>query len=142
MLAVCSDIVEAATAAVPEPSITKRVASVFRGFARPLMSVGGSTVGVGGVSTMTDQHFDKYEAQTQYKHQIFKDYFGPWCAILGTANRKLYYVDGFCGPGTYRDAQGQTHDGSPVIALRIADQNSARAATECLFTDRAHQLMR
>lgn len=84
----------------------------------------------------TRKHFEEYEGQTRYKHLILGDYLDAWVKILGSKFDRLAYVDGFCGPGTYYDDQGVGHDGSPVIALRVADRHSGRTRVECVFTDK------
>lgn len=86
---------------------------------------------------MTRKHFEDYEGQTRYKHLILGDYLDAWVKILGSKFDKLAYIDGFCGPGTYIDEQGVGHDGSPVLALRVADRHRARTKLECVFTDKS-----
>ena len=67
------------------------------------------------------------EPHTQAKHEILRYYLGAWFPIiatikpswfptLGTFKRRLLYVDGFAGPGEYKDGG----DGSPIIALNVA----------------------
>ena len=56
------------------------------------------------------------EPHTQAKHEILRYYLGAWFPILATAHRRLLYIDGFAGPGEYKDGE----DGSPIIALKVA----------------------
>ena len=83
---------------------------------------------------MSRQHFERYEGQTRFKHLILRDYFEVWVKILGKWHKKLVYIDGFCGPGTYYD-HGQPIDGSPVIAIKIAEKHRATTGVYCIFTD-------
>lgn len=66
------------------------------------------------------QHFEDYRAQTRVKHEILAAYLEPYFRIVGTANAKLIYLDGFAGPGAYQKADtGETIDGSPLRALKL-----------------------
>ncbi|NQT33667.1 three-Cys-motif partner protein TcmP, partial [bacterium] len=53
---------------------------------------------------------------TKAKHEILRRYLGAWFAILNKYNHRIIYLDGFCGPGRYKDGE----PGSPVIALEVA----------------------
>ena len=59
------------------------------------------------------------EPHTIAKHDILRRYLGAWFAILSTANDKLIFIDGFCGPGRYKGGE----DGSPIIALDVASSH-------------------
>ena len=59
---------------------------------------------------------------SRLKHRILAHYLAPWAAILGSAHPRLRYVDCFAGGGRYVDERGEPLDGSPVIALRTAQQ--------------------
>jgi three-Cys-motif partner protein len=54
--------------------------------------------------------------QTQIKHAILEDYLWAWIKILGKKRALLYYIDGFAGPGQYKE-KGEIKPGSPVIAI-------------------------
>ena len=84
---------------------------------------------------MSEDHFKIYRKHTAIKHSILKDYLGAWVPILGSWNKKIAYIDGFCGPGYYTH-KGKTFDGSPVIALKIADDFSDKVEVECIFIDK------
>lgn len=57
--------------------------------------------------------------QTQIKHSILKDYLWAWIKILGKRRPLLYYIDGFAGPGQYKEKQTEEiKSGSPVIAIK------------------------
>ena len=53
---------------------------------------------------------------TKAKHEILRHYLGAWFPILASMHLRLLYVDGFAGPGEYKDGE----DGSPIIALKVA----------------------
>jgi len=56
--------------------------------------------------------------QTEIKHIILEKYLWAWLRILSKRRPLLYYVDGFAGPGRYRDeSTGEIKPGSPVIAI-------------------------
>lgn len=83
---------------------------------------------------MAKDHFEDYREHTAIKHAILKDYLSTWVIILGSWQRKIVYIDGFCGPGSYKRGD-QIFDGSPIIALRIAEEFSDRVDVFCLFID-------
>lgn len=66
---------------------------------------------------------------TQAKHEILKRYLGAWFPILGSANKRILYIDGFAGPGEYKG--GET--GSPIIALETALDHEHDLADEIVF---------
>ncbi|HEY4329077.1 MAG TPA: three-Cys-motif partner protein TcmP [Phycisphaerae bacterium] len=69
------------------------------------------------------------EPHTLAKHAILKSYLDRWmpiltrqgAKILGKFSPEILYVDGFAGPGRYKDGE----DGSPVLALQAARSHSA-----------------
>jgi three-Cys-motif partner protein len=73
------------------------------------------------------------EPHTNAKHEILRRYLGAWFAILGSKYQKIVYIDGFCGPGRYKGGQ----DGSPIIALKEANKQSAlkNSSVYFLFVD-------
>lgn len=64
------------------------------------------------------------EPHTLAKHEILRRYLGAWFPILGTYNRRIVYIDGFCGPGQYKGGE----PGSPIIALQEAINHKQRLA--------------
>jgi three-Cys-motif partner protein len=64
----------------------------------------------------------KKEPHTEAKHKILDGYLKGWLPILGSANMKIIYLDGFAGPGEYEDGT----DGSPIIALKLAMNHSLK----------------
>lgn len=59
------------------------------------------------------------DAHTVAKITILRYYLGAWIRILGKTrrNQTIIYVDGFAGPGSYKNHA----EGSPVAALRVAE---------------------
>ncbi len=53
------------------------------------------------------------DPHTGAKHTILVEYLKAWFPILSKYNRRIIYIDGFAGPGIYREGE----DGSPIIAL-------------------------
>ncbi|MCL6546836.1 MAG: three-Cys-motif partner protein TcmP [Bryobacteraceae bacterium] len=68
---------------------------------------------------------------SRIKHIILQKYLPSWEVILGSKNRRLCYFDCYAGPGAY-EFEGQKVDGSPIIAVR--------AAQEYLAKVKAHQM--
>ena len=56
------------------------------------------------------------ESHTLAKHELLRRYLGAWFPILGAHNRRIVYIDGFCGPGQYKGGE----PGSPILALTEA----------------------
>jgi three-Cys-motif partner protein len=55
----------------------------------------------------------KYSQHTQVKHSILDKYLKTWISIRGSNSKKLAYIDGFAGKGSYNDGS----PGSPIIAM-------------------------
>lgn len=62
------------------------------------------------------------EPHTGAKHIILRRYLGAWFGIMGRNNSKIIYLDGFCGPGRYKNGE----DGSPILALKIAKEHQLK----------------
>ena len=60
------------------------------------------------------------EPHTIAKIEILKAYLNAWFRILGMKRRSqtILYVDGFAGPGYYRNHE----EGSPLAAVRVAER--------------------
>lgn len=70
------------------------------------------------------------DPHTQAKHEILRRYLGAWFPILGKWDRRIIYMDGFCGPGRYSNGES----GSPLIAIETAmDHQSRLANREVIF---------
>ena len=50
------------------------------------------------------------------KHLVFKKYLNAWLPILSKWHGRLLIIDGFAGPGEYKNG----YLGSPIIALEAA----------------------
>lgn len=53
------------------------------------------------------------EPHTKGKHLVLEAYLNAWLAITSRWNKRILFVDGFAGPGRYKDGER----GSPLIAL-------------------------
>jgi len=62
------------------------------------------------------------EPHTIAKHEILRNYLNAWFPILSRWSGRIIYLDGFAGPGVYKDGE----DGSPVIALQTALEHTLR----------------
>jgi len=62
------------------------------------------------------------EPHTVAKHEILRNYLNAWFPILSKWSGRIIYLDGFAGPGIYKDGE----DGSPVIALQTALEHMLR----------------
>jgi three-Cys-motif partner protein len=83
---------------------------------------------------MARDYFKDYREHTAIKHAILRDYLSAWVPILSSWQKRIVYIDGFCGPGSY-ECKGQIFDGSPIIALKIGQEFSDRVKLVCLFID-------
>ena len=59
-------------------------------------------------------------SHTKAKHQILEEYLKAWFPIIGRWASRIVYLDGFAGPGKYKDGE----DGSPVIAVKTAIEHT------------------
>jgi three-Cys-motif partner protein len=67
---------------------------------------------------------------TRAKHEILRRYLQAWTPILSLGGfPDIVYIDGFAGPGRYSKGE----DGSPVIALRAALEQSIPSSTRLFF---------
>lgn len=60
----------------------------------------------------------EYREHMRIKHILLEKYLTAWIPILGKSNSRICYFDAFAGRGEY--SKGAL--GSPVIALKLADQ--------------------
>lgn len=63
------------------------------------------------------------EPRTLLKHQIYRQYLHCWMGKICQSFRSSVIVDGFAGPGSYRDGP----DGSPVVIAKTFLEHSRRA---------------
>ena len=80
--------------------------------------------------------FWERDEQTEGKHLILNRYLDGWFPILGRWNGRLLFIDGFAGPGEYKDGE----PGSPQVALesirRHKQGNSLRGVeVVCIFIE-------
>jgi len=59
---------------------------------------------------------------TEAKHRILELYLEKWFPILNKLREGVAYIDGFAGPGRYREKER----GSPIIALETANKYSGK----------------
>jgi three-Cys-motif partner protein len=69
-----------------------------------------------------DEKLWNREAPTAAKHQILRGYLDAWLPIMGSTHDKLVLVDGFAGPGEYKDGAL----GSPMIMLQAFLEHAYR----------------
>jgi three-Cys-motif partner protein len=54
---------------------------------------------------------------------VLRTYLEAWLPIMGRWNGRILFIDGFAGPGEYRDGE----DGSPIIAIQALADHRAKA---------------
>ncbi len=69
------------------------------------------------------------EPHTKAKHEILKRYLQCWFPILNRHHGRIIYIDGFSGPGRYKEGE----PGSPLIALDVAATHRKTLTGELLF---------
>ncbi len=71
------------------------------------------------------------QPHTGAKHEILKRYLEAWIPIFGYSGTspRLFYIDGFAGPGKYSDGE----DGSPIVALRSALSHATKLKSRIDF---------
>jgi len=75
------------------------------------------------------------EPHTIAKIEILKGYLIPWFQIMCRAGKTGMYVDGFAGPGRYKNH----HEGSPIAALIAAVnaiQDNPNGSIHCAFIEK------
>ena len=61
------------------------------------------------------------EDHTLGKHRVLRNYMEAWLPKMLQYRRQVMFIDGFAGPGEYKDGE----DGSPIIALKSLTDHSA-----------------
>jgi three-Cys-motif partner protein len=69
------------------------------------------------------------DPHTIAKHEILRRYLAAWFPILSTHHSRIVYIDGFSGPGRYRNGE----PGSPMIALDVAINHRKTMDGEIVF---------
>jgi len=59
------------------------------------------------------------DSHTKGKHLVLKQYLDAWLPIVGMASHNLVIIDGFSGPGEYKNGD----DGSPQIMLKAFQEH-------------------
>lgn len=57
---------------------------------------------------------------SKLKHIILRRYVKEFAYHLGSVQPTVYYVDGFAGPGEYKNSAGQIEKGSPLLIAELA----------------------
>jgi three-Cys-motif partner protein len=71
----------------------------------------------------------KLAPHTRGKHEVLRHYLARWFPILGSFAGRVAFIDGFAGPGEYKDGE----PGSPLIALDVFRQHAPRFKGEAVF---------
>ncbi len=70
-----------------------------------------------------ENHLWECKPRTKAKLEILNHYLGAWFGILARSGfDHVYYIDGFCGPGEYKNGE----EGSPAIAARLANSTAEK----------------
>jgi three-Cys-motif partner protein len=88
------------------------------------------------------KHFEDYREQTRVKHEILSAYLPVYFTILSTRHKNLVFIDGFAGPGTYKEPEtGTSHNGSPIRALEvIAGKKELAERVQTIFIENDKEL--
>jgi len=85
-------------------------------------------------------HFVEYREQTRVKHEILEKYLWIYFNVRKKWNNNLLFIDGFAGPGAYKD-NGSTQPGSPIRALQlVADSADLTKRVSTIFIEKDRQL--
>lgn len=70
------------------------------------------------------------DPHTKAKHELLRHYLNGWFPVLSTYNGRIVFLDGFAGPGRYKNGE----PGSPLIALAtLLDHSFFPRMTNCEF---------
>ncbi|HOX59265.1 MAG TPA: three-Cys-motif partner protein TcmP [Verrucomicrobiota bacterium] len=69
------------------------------------------------------------DPHTGAKHEILRRYLAAWFPILSTHHPRIIYIDGFSGPGRYKNGE----PGSPMIALDVALNHPKKFTGKIVF---------
>jgi len=72
----------------------------------------------------------KLEPHSKGKHFVLQEYLKAWLPIISSWNKRILFIDGFAGPGTYKNGE----DGSPIIALQTFQQHANLKHTDFEIT--------
>ncbi|RSN01235.1 hypothetical protein DMB42_40355 [Nonomuraea sp. WAC 01424] len=71
----------------------------------------------------------KLEPHTKAKHEILRGYLNGWFPVMSRYNDRIFFFDGFAGPGRYENGEA----GSPIIALTTLLDHAHFSKMECDF---------
>lgn len=69
------------------------------------------------------------QPHTQAKHEILRRYLSAWLPIITRYNGRALYIDGFAGPGEYKNGE----DGSPIIAIKAMSNHKLPITSEVVM---------
>ena len=80
------------------------------------------------------QFFVSKKAAAVLKHEILRQYVVPFASKVGSnaTGRRVVYLDGYAGPGRYKDGT----PGSPALVLQFAGEIAAFRTLDCYFVER------
>ena len=83
---------------------------------------------------MASGFFDRRQAAAVLKHGVLQRYLPVFIGKTGSRSlgKRVVYIDGYAGPGMYRDGT----PGSPELALRTAIQLAEMREAWCFFVER------
>ncbi|MEU8401749.1 three-Cys-motif partner protein TcmP [Nonomuraea sp. NPDC048892] len=73
-------------------------------------------------------HWD-LEPHTRAKHEILRGYLNGWFPVMSRYNNRIFFFDGFAGPGRYKNGEA----GSPIIALTTLLDHAHFSRMKCDF---------
>jgi three-Cys-motif partner protein len=79
--------------------------------------------------TVPNETIWKLDPHTAAKHAILRLYLQRWFPILNTYHGRVIYIDGFCGPGRYKDGE----PGSPLVVLELAANHIKTLKGDIIF---------
>jgi three-Cys-motif partner protein len=85
-------------------------------------------------ASMASGFFDRRQAAAVLKHGVLERYLPVFIGKTGSQSlgKRVVYIDGYAGPGMYRDGT----PGSPELALRTAIELAEMREAWCFFVER------
>lgn len=77
----------------------------------------------------TNETIWEIEPHTEAKHQMLREYLKAWFPIMGSFNGRIVYIDGFAGPGEYKEGE----PGSPIVAIETLIHHKQPPKSEVAF---------
>jgi three-Cys-motif partner protein len=96
--------------------------------------LGGETAGEVDADP-TNPFFVSKRAAAVFKHAVLDQYLVPFASKIGkyAPGGRVVYIDGYAGPGRYKD----NTKGSPALVLEHAESMADYRTLECLFVERS-----